>query len=142
MILVSKQRVCKECLNLINYGFSLFDHFFLMVLCKDVATKISLHPNQWLAYQKYSLEKTEGVIKKGKFRETSKTGLTERRKTKQKYNTIIRWKPPHVSKHKQRRQDMSPPTNKWRQRRITHSFHRLFGLSDMYNLYICFAFNL
>ena len=31
MILVSKQRVSKECLNLVNYGFSLFDHFFLFL---------------------------------------------------------------------------------------------------------------
>jgi len=61
---------------------------------------------------KWTLENTEGEIKKGQSRETGDIGDTRRRKTR--HNTIMCWTPPQANNHKQHKQDMLPPANNWR----------------------------
>jgi len=45
------------------------------------------------------LEKIEGAIKNGQFRETGKIGYTRQRQTKQKTQHNISWTPLCASKH-------------------------------------------
>ena len=40
------------------------------------------------------------------------TKQTKKNKTKTQHN--MRWTPLYVNKHKQRKQDITPPTNNWR----------------------------
>jgi hypothetical protein len=55
-----------------------------------------------LCHRKQTLENTEGAIKNGQAKENGNVSRTRQRKTKQK------------TQHKQRKQDMSPPTNNWK----------------------------
>ena len=146
MILVFKQRVSTECVTLVNCGFSLFDHLYVVVFLNVVMQKC-YNKDQSLPESMISISE---IIARENRRDNQKRTIQRNRqnsvhrttKTKQKTQHNMCWTPPQVNKHKQCRQDTSPPTNKWRKRRIANSFHRLFGLSDMYNLYICFVFNL
>jgi hypothetical protein len=63
------------------------------------------------------LHNTEGAIQNVQSRETGNIGHTRRRKTDQhrpKPQHNMRWTPLCAMKHKQRIQDMIPPTNNWR----------------------------
>ena len=49
------------------------------------------------------------------------TAQTKKNKTKTQHNMC--WTPLYVNKHKQRKQDITPPTNNWRYRRTKHRFY-------------------
>ena len=68
------------------------------------------------------LENTEGVIKKGKSRETGHIGCTRRRQTKKKTQHNMCWTLLCASRRILRKQDMHPTTKSWRQRRTEHHF--------------------
>jgi hypothetical protein len=69
----------------------------LLKVGHEVCTEI-----QYASYRKQTLENTEGAIKNGQSKENGNVSRTRQRKTKQK------------TQHKQRKQDVSPPTNNWK----------------------------
>jgi hypothetical protein len=92
-----------------------FQPFMGQLQCLIISIHVVKTDNYKPSRTSVSLECTEWAIEMDNPENLATYGTQRRRKTKIQHD--MRWAPLHANKHKQRKQDMTPPTNNRKQRR-------------------------